>query len=119
MSRPLSFRVVSALLAVWLAIVLAEPAALHVCPAHDGMAAESGGHGAHVHHDAEDSGVPAQCACLGHCAGASSPGLPSIAAGVPAPAWVIASAAVAVDFDFAAPPVPHLLPFANGPPVLS
>ena len=117
MTRRLPFRFLSALVGVWLAVVLAEPAALHVCPAHDEAA---GGHATHVHDaGSEQQTAPQQCSCLGHCAGASLTGLPEATTAGAAPAWIIASAQPVAESDVLATPTPHLLPWANGPPRLS
>src|SRR5688572_8825176 len=74
-------RLITALFAVWFALVLVEPAMLHACPVHHAAAApaSAGGH-AHGGHDAAASLPPqagAHCMCLGDCAQIAGVGLPS------------------------------------------
>jgi hypothetical protein len=123
------FRFVSALVAVWLAIVLAEPAALHVCAAHDGAPAASaaidaGQHaGHHVHGAAANAGgehgdVPAThgCSCLGHCAGSASPVI--LATTLDGALVVLGSSdRTTAELGFTPLAPAFLLPFANGPPL--
>src|SRR3712207_1825677 len=87
MRRHSLHRAFAALLAVWFAVVTAEPAALHQCPMHDqalapaavanATPADHGGYASHVHvtagqtkpaHDGgqEPSGGHA-CTCMGQC----------------------------------------------------
>jgi len=110
-------RPIAAILAVWFAVVTREPAFVHVCPMHDGPAAESG---EHDHHDAAGTEDPERenscCTCIGDCDGRSTALGPSAdsrsgtavvatpSKGLPAYAYV----AVAAD---------HILPFPNGPPI--
>ena len=122
-------RLLAALLALWLAVYTAEPAALHACPVH------SAGHGAMGHagmhgdmdrgatgaHDAApasgDRRAPSRhCTCPDHCCAAGACGLPSarVAIGV---ATVRAEAERRTELALrVADRAPRLLPFANGPP---
>ena len=127
-------RSISALCAVWLAFIVAEPAALHSCPMH-------GGHGAAAaaaaltgldatagnHHSAvaeHEHGAPANheqnnryCSCVGQCNATGA------VAAVPVPAVrltdvVVRELRVTLPSRDAQPngATEHLLPFANGPP---
>jgi hypothetical protein len=126
-------RALALLAGIWLAIVMAEPAALHSCPlhgsaaagAHAGMAHDGVAHGTHgaraeqspAHAPLRDAGH--QCSCLGDCGigGLQQALLPD---GHPArwvPAAVLRGATAIPRALAAAPPASdHVLPFANGPP---
>lgn len=142
MRRPLWSRALAALLAVWFAIVMAEPAALHSCPMHGGpaVAAASGGHHAApapeaaasihaaarhgmAHHGAPvpaDRGAGHQCTCLGRCAA-------GVGAAAPAARVVLAQAVETAaardsglpDHEYVPVAAAHVLPFANGPPTVA
>ena len=130
MRRSLWHRALAAVMAAWLAIVMAEPAVLHACPMHGGVGmthAASAAHGVAMemtHHaasaPADSPAQPAhghQCTCLGQC---------SAPVGVAAPAALVALAptieTVAArdgglpDFEYVPVAAAHVLPFANGPP---
>ncbi|MFL5575508.1 MAG: hypothetical protein ACJ79S_06020 [Gemmatimonadaceae bacterium] len=142
MRRPLWSRAVAALVAIWFAIMMAEPAALHSCPMHGGLAVTAAAAGGHHHggsvpaalaapseHAAQPQhGAPApvdhgagghQCTCLGQCA---------MGVGAAAPAAVVALAPVVEthatrdaglpDFEYVPVAAAHVLPFANGPPTV-
>ena len=136
-------RAFAAIVSVWLAISLAEPAQLHTCPKHGGLAIGAANHspthtaatthgGGAAHHDAIVPDAAAnqshhdgpgdhsnQCSCLGDCSiGNSSPGLPVAAARIAVPAAVRLAAAYAYATPALVAPE-FLLPFPNGPPVIS
>lgn len=129
-------------MSLWLAISLAEPAQLHTCAMHGGLAIGASGHsgphatasshsGAATHHAAPaPDAAPAdshqdrdshsnQCSCLGDCSVGKPPvALPGTAARVAAAAAHARQAA----YDYATPTLvapPFLLPFSNGPPAVS
>jgi hypothetical protein len=128
-------RSLSALFAVWLAFIVAEPAALHSCPMHGGHGAAaisrpgalgSGSAGkdhgqptAHHGHGAptDDDSAQRYCSCLGQCSsagpGAAVPAAPVLLTDVVMGEVRVAISAAATILPVAAE---HLLPFANGPP---
>jgi hypothetical protein len=116
-------RAVAAMLAAWFAIAVIEPAALHVCPVHDGaLGAHAVHHAAgHVDH-ASGHGAPApsssrQCTCLGDCVGAAGAALPAVMPRLHVPAVVAAASGIhRTDAGFGPSAPGLLLPFANGPP---
>jgi len=79
MRRRRWYRSVAAVLAIWLVGVVAEPAALHRCPLHDGAASgdtapasatQHDGHGAasgHQHGTGGGHHAGHGCTCLGDC----------------------------------------------------
>ena len=119
LSRPLS-----ALFALWFALVLVDPGVLHACAMHGGghgapavtAPAAQGDHGGH--HDATpEKGSAAQCSCVGQCsvtpAVAPLPHVPTFAV----PTHVAqATSLFAEPAEFVAPAPDVSLPFANGPP---
>jgi hypothetical protein len=133
LTRPLT-----ALLALWFAIMLGDPGVLHTCamhgghgghgaapataPAAHGVEVGHGGHGAVPHSapaDAPQPGAPGPCTCIGHCCAvtAAAP-LPTLAT-LPVPVAVAEERhpldAPSVD----APAAPdRRLPFSNGPPTV-
>jgi hypothetical protein len=130
MRRPCWHRALSAVLAVWFALVTVEPAALHACPMH------SGGHaGARAHADSEgqqadhaghqavagapDSQAPSSghsCTCLGDCSGTLVARVPE---GHVALVALLAPPKVAPgrpQHEFVAAWVDFVLPFATAPP---
>jgi len=131
MRRSLWHRALAAVMAAWLAIVMAEPALLHACPTHGGAAGEAHAavaqHGAAMgmtHGKAPATGdAPAQpahghqCTCLGQChapVGVAAPAaLVSLASGLEVAA---ARDSGLPDFEYAPVAAAHVLPFANGPP---
>jgi hypothetical protein len=122
-------------LALWLAVCLAEPVQLHTCAMHGGLAIEqvgaAGGHGhssaaehvatsagaGHFHHGQDSDSQSRQCSCLGDCnAGRAPIGIAAPAVTLPVVAIVDGSA---TDFAYESPRVvgpQFLLPFSNGPP---
>jgi hypothetical protein len=132
LTRPLT-----ALFALWFAVMLGDPGLLHTCAMHGGH----GSHGAtpaataahdapmaHGAHGAMHQSAPADaprpdaagpCTCIGHCCAVT------VAAPLPTPATIPVPVAVAqerhpLDAPAAdAPAAPdRRLPFANGPPTV-
>ncbi len=113
-------RALALLFASWLTILIAEPAAMHVCEMHGGAsapaAAEHGHHGSHASMPA-DEGEHA-CTCLGDCCGVVPTPVPTADVATFAPA--------SIRREIAFPPVRITervvaglrLPFATAPPVL-
>ena len=131
MRRSFWHRALSAFLAAWLAIVMAEPAALHTCPTHGGShAAAMHGAGAasamamgdamSAHHGAGTPGRPAhrhQCTCLGQCnapVGVAAPA--ALVALLPAVETSATRDSGLPDHEYVPVAAAHVLPFANGPP---
>ncbi len=128
MRRHWLVRTVTAVLAVWFAVKVAEPVTLHACPVHDGITASANPSGAHgdTHATMQEHGAPAhsenpgashQCQCLSDCAASIA------AATVPARVSIdfaaIARAprmAPATAVTLPAARARFTLPFANGPP---
>jgi hypothetical protein len=113
-------RAFAAVLALWLVGLIAEPVSLHLCPMHGGLAAMPGhvGHTGAGHHRAPATHGHG-CTCLGDCAGAWTPVVPSAA--VVSVARVVAVPHVAVRAANAAfrPSAPeHARPPSVGPPSL-
>jgi hypothetical protein len=116
-------RFLSALFAVWLALVMGDAGLVgHHCPMHDGTLAAAGsmdlhgGHAGHGDHGAPNGGHHA-CTCLGACSASSEVTLAGPVE-VPVPAALLVTTA-APDAPGAATPVARAhfsLPFANGPP---
>jgi len=130
MRRPLWFRTLIAVWAVWLGATLVGPADLVPCAVHgnhamhgmstsmaampdmDGMD-HSARHGSPEHKSA------AQCTCVGACCCAATVAPPPAQVAeisIDEPAVVINLAALARDDRAPALAPPHSLPFANGPP---
>lgn len=134
MRRNLISRVLASVLATWLAICLAEPARLHTCTMHGGLAivqtavgsshaSVATGHGAkraepgHSHHDQSSDSQSRQCTCIGDCNAGSSP--VGIAAAGISLLTVATTEASAAELVYDSPRVvapDFLLPFSNGPP---
>ncbi|HEV7387875.1 MAG TPA: hypothetical protein VGN73_04605 [Gemmatimonadaceae bacterium] len=128
-------RILAGVLSVWLVICLAEPAQLHTCVMHGGLAIDayaSGSHHglSHAHeaastgitkhsHHQTDSKQSNQCSCLGDCSAGRT------LVGIAAPRATFASATIEIQatiFADASPTIvaPHFLrPFSNGPPEAS
>ena len=129
--RNVMFRILASVLSVWLVVCLAEPAQLHTCVMHGGLAIntyasgsqhaamhtahDASGAAKHSHHQGDDDRAN-QCTCLGDCSTgrtvvavvASRVSLAPTAVAVPSPVFVYASPAIVA---------PHFLrPFPNGPP---
>jgi hypothetical protein len=121
MRRTLLTRALAAIMAVWLALVLGEPAALHHrCPMHDGPApaAVDAVHAGHESHAPSSDHGGHGCTCIGTCSAAGG-----IAALVANPGAVVALESRRVESptpDHRAAPDARrafALPFANGPPL--
>jgi hypothetical protein len=126
-------RTFAGLLSLWLAICMVEPAQLHTCAMHGGLAidqtASSSGTAGVVHHMAthrsHDSHQQStdtkshQCSCLGDCSGGSATvGLPAVRISAPS---ALVQDQRAVRFAYESPVVvtpDFVLRFANGPPAL-
>ena len=126
-------RSLASVLALWLAICLAEPAPLHTCAMHSGLVIgqTAGVHGhssagehpgahagaGHSHHEQGDNSKSRQCSCLGDCTAGSSP-IGFAAGGISLlTAAIIETSANVVGYDSPRVAAPHfLLPFSNGPP---
>jgi hypothetical protein len=130
-------RCLAGVLATWLAICLAEPAQLHTCTMHGGLAivpgtdagthdfssaTDRGATGAatgHSHHDQgnDSDGESRQCSCFGDCNTGSAP-IGVAASGISLlTVAVIETSATAVIHDSPRAVSAHfLLPFSNGPP---
>lgn len=129
MRRPVWFRALTALWALWFAVALIEPAGIHQCPVHGSVAASDMGGmagmagmdmgGMAMSHDAAQPGDgshhAAQCTCLSQCCSAPVFVPPARTA---LPEHAIAAASPARFADVTAPLLEraHVLPYANGPP---
>jgi hypothetical protein len=114
----------AALFALWFAVSLTEPAALHACAMHGGGAVAGHHHASAAHasaaHDQGPSGshgAPKHCTCLGSCTTSNGSAI------VPSADTSIGAVATLNDVvelpAFRARVVtapPFFLPFANGPP---
>lgn len=126
-------RGLSALLAVWFALVVAEPAALHACPMHsaaepstssaDASQAAHGGHAGHAapsadrqagdHRPADDAHV---CTCLGDCSGTVVASVPTATTAPVVPVRLTAVTLGRPQHEFVAAWADFVLPFATAPP---
>jgi len=128
-------RSLASVLALWLAICLAEPVQLHICVMHGGLAmqqmAAAGTHGhsstvqhhsthgfaGHFNHNPSGDNESQQCSCLGDCNSGRAPiGIAAVGVSLPVVAIVQGSA---TDFAYDSPRIvaaKFLLPFGNGPP---
>ncbi len=135
MRRSWISRSLASVLALWLAICLAEPVQLHICVMHGGLAMEQmaapGMHGdsstvrhhsthgfaGHFNHNPNSDNESRQCSCLGDCNSGRAPiGIAAADVSLPTVAIVEGSA---TDFAYDSPRVvaaQFLLPFSNGPP---
>jgi hypothetical protein len=122
-------RFLAAFSALWLAISIAEPAVLHLCPMHDGVAAAAGtqgdhtGHGAHAAADAAaDANAPSDeessCLCIGDCPAAAGVSLLPAGVAITDVVLTIGTDSGLPDFEYLPVSRALLLPFANGPPSL-
>jgi hypothetical protein len=129
MHRPCWERALTAVLALWFAVVTVEPGALHSCPMHGTLVISAGAtaaavHGhAHVGHGAASKDAPTrghahQCSCLGDCGAAGSrlALLATAAALELSAAELITRQAAAGEPRRIATAAAYFLPFANGPP---
>jgi len=127
-------RSLASVLALWLAVCLAEPVQLHTCAMHGGLAIqqttdpthdhyaaaehlETTAGAGHSHHDQSSDSQSRQCSCLGDCSAGRSPvGIAVAGVSLLTISTVESSAS---DFEYASPRLvspPFLLPFSNGPP---
>ena len=115
-------RSLAALFTVWFAVALVEPAVLHVCPVHDAVAstlpASAHVHGGHDDASPSHPGTTAHCLCLGDCAKIGSVGLPASVTILAAAAINDARDTGLPDYAYVPVAVAHVIPFANGPPVV-
>ena len=117
----------AALFAVWFAVSLAEPAALHACAMHGGGAVAGHHHAAGPHASAAHDqgqpgthGAPKHCTCLGSCTtSAGSAIVPSADANIGTVATYSAIVALPAFRARIVTAPPFFLPFANGPPAPS
>ena len=131
MHRSRCSRILSAIFAIWLALVMGDAGvAHHHCPMHDGPmpsamsggGMHSGGHAAgHASHGEDGPRSPDGqhlCTCIGACA--ASTGVAAIAEPTELPAASVTYAAVRAPERSEAEARPSraafTLPFANGPP---
>jgi len=129
-----AFRGLASIVSIWLAICLAEPAQLHTCVMHGGLAIDvsmdaaiHGGssHGGvasthamagHSHHDQGTNNQSKQCSCIGDCSAGRAP------IGLAPASTQLALLELEVPkaiFSYVSPSLvsPHyLLPFSNAPP---
>jgi hypothetical protein len=124
MRHSMTHRLVATLSGIWLTLLLAEPAALHICAVHsDGMGhamVPSTHHAESAPQGAENPGHrhSAQCSCLGasvHSAPVDLPAAPVLAVET---TLVLTPVVIPIGPDEAATAAPDfLLPYPNGPPV--
>jgi hypothetical protein len=108
-------RVASLLLGGWLAIFVIEPAALHSCPVHDGVAPASHA----MHHHSPAAPAHGGCTCPGACCPAAGARLEKTPTLVPARIIAIATPEVAPPRLVSTAGVQRTLPPAIGPPSFS
>lgn len=135
-------RAFASFLAVWFAVITAEPAALHVCAMHGAMDApvshaghhapaenDHGAPAAHEHgapqaqqqtdHQDEEQQPASACTCLGKCSAATIAPLPDVTVNLAAPVAVRAAVSAFPQHRAAPTPAPGLrLPFSTAPPIL-
>jgi hypothetical protein len=128
MRRSLSNRTLSAIFAVWLALVMGDAGFAHRhCSMHDAPlpaagsghgAAHAGGHASHDGSRAPSSSGHHHCTCIGACSASSGAVARAEPAELPAAVIVFTAAATADSSEVRAPSAraPFTLPFANGPP---
>lgn len=130
MRRSTTTRILSMLLALWLAVALTEPAALHACAMHGAGHASANAAGPAptrpTHHHAAGADAPERqpagthvvCTCLGSCSVAGAAALPAYAGigTAPAPAPPVrVSLAAGPTHEPSAPE--HARPPSQGPPL--
>ena len=112
-------RAFAVLMAVWLAVSLAEPAILHACPVHGGIGAEAS-HAAMphaMHHPVRHEDQARHlCSCIGACCSAAPIGLATAPISVASSAIVVTTDALLPEYSPSGASAEHVLPFANGPP---
>jgi hypothetical protein len=114
-------RSVAAFMALWFTVVTVEPARLHTCPMHDGLAMTGGmamahaGHSAYAHHaPADQDSAKHTCSCLGSCATSAAPAVPPT---ISFEVLVLEAAGLGVvEHSRPVAPTAFALPFGNGPP---
>ena len=123
MLQQLTRRVLALCSALWLVVLIAEPAALHVCAIHSESMAQATG----MSHHHEGSALPgprkpghqhsAQCTCLGASSHSLPVALPRTVEGT-FDVWVVATTAeIPVEADATPRLAPAFLhPYSNGPP---
>jgi hypothetical protein len=114
-------RTLSAIFAVWLALVMGEAGFVHHhCPMHDGPAAAAATTGMmdHAGHGGPPNGGHHACTCIGACNASSAVTLVP-ATELPIPELVLVAAATPERPSDTAPAsrADFSLPFANGPPL--
>jgi hypothetical protein len=114
-------RIGAGLIALWFTVVTVEPARLHSCPMHDGLAIATpehahGSHAGHMGHGSPESPDSQKhgCSCIGSCATASTPALPTTVSFEVVE--VSAESHGIADLSRPAARVAFVLPFGNGPP---
>ena len=122
MKRPLAFRVVTALWAIWFAAALVGPSALHACPEHAALThashAASGDHSAVADTDSHSQKrtADADCNCLDECSTVSAIAIQRTEVDHDE-SFIAQSGAPAIhDFETPTPARYYVQPFANGPP---
>ncbi len=126
-------RTFAGLLSLWLAICMVEPAQLHTCAMHGGLAIDQNAsspqaagaahhmatHRSHDSNHRSNDSKSHQCSCLGDCSGGSaSVGLPAVRASALS-ALIEDRRAVGFAYDSPVVVTPDfVLQFANGPPAL-
>jgi hypothetical protein len=124
MSRRLS-RPLSALFALWFALVLVDPGVLHVCAMHGDVhaaaaatkAAPATDHATH-HGSGQPASAPTHCSCVGQCCAVVPTTLPPVQT-FSVPAHVARESGLFAQVSGDVPAAPDLrLPFANGPPLV-
>jgi hypothetical protein len=129
------FRSLASVLALWLAICLAEPVQLHICVMQGGLAMEqmaapavhghsstvqhhsTHGFAGHFNHNPKSDNESQQCGCLGDCNSGRAP-IGIAAPGVSLPTVAIVEGS-GTDFAYDSPRLvapQFLLPFSIGPP---
>jgi hypothetical protein len=114
--------VVSVQVALLLTVQIMDGSGIQHCPHHDrgAGAVPAGAQVVAVHHHHQDSDQPHQhqgsCTCLGPCHGVTHLLAVGVApAGIPVSGTVTRTVAAPLLLELRSP-VPHLLPFALGPP---
>lgn len=134
MRRPWWHSAGSALLGLWFALVMVEPAALHSCPMHSqGHAHVAAGDPAAAHGEASHGTldgaavdrhpVPSHpgakvCTCLGDCSGSLAARLPDAHVAVAALTRLTQVVPGRPQHEYVAAWVDFVLPFATAPPAL-
>ena len=121
-------RAFALLTAAWLAIAIAEPAALHACAMHGGAAPAASHHAHDVDHGAghgaatEQPATPADtshaCTCLGDCCAVAVTPVPTAELATFAPTTVRREVAFPAARVAARGVAGLVLPFATAPPIL-